>query len=304
MFSLGIRALLDDLVSTLGPERLILAYLDEIYILSNDPNALEDVQAFFATRQPSIQLNMAKSRAVTLQDARERGMQLLGSCIGPTAVWEIFLEDTIAAEEALLARLVNCPPHPPTVSTAEPVTPAAFPALRRLRTPLGTTGRVPGQFREQDPRRSVPGKSLAVENAIITLPVKLSGLGILSFHTCAPLSLAAASEASDTLLSSLLDQEIDKANQTVLSQRERCQEAFLAARDFLLESVDPQSAKSVIEGSSLLGRKSLSVISFSPAFRLTDLEVSAALHTRALCCLRPRGIVGTVWRPIDLDTTR
>jgi hypothetical protein len=86
MFSLGIRALLDDLVSTLGPERLILAYLDEIYILSNDPNALEDVQAFFATRQPSIQLTMAKSRAVTLQDARERGMQLLGSCIGPTAV--------------------------------------------------------------------------------------------------------------------------------------------------------------------------------------------------------------------------
>jgi hypothetical protein len=41
---------------------------------------------------------------------------------------------------------------------------------------------------------------------------------------------------------------------TVLSQRERCQEAFLATRDSLLESLDPQSAKSVIEASSLLGR--------------------------------------------------
>jgi hypothetical protein len=50
MFSLGIWALLDDLASTLGPERLILAYLDDIYILSNNPNALDDVQAFFATR--------------------------------------------------------------------------------------------------------------------------------------------------------------------------------------------------------------------------------------------------------------
>jgi hypothetical protein len=57
MFSLGIRQLLDDLASALGPERLILAYHDDIYILSNDPNALEDVQAYFLARQPSIQLN-------------------------------------------------------------------------------------------------------------------------------------------------------------------------------------------------------------------------------------------------------
>jgi hypothetical protein len=61
MFSLGIRAFLDDLASTLGPDRLILAYLDDIYILSNDLNAREDVQAFLVTRQPSIHLNMAKS---------------------------------------------------------------------------------------------------------------------------------------------------------------------------------------------------------------------------------------------------
>jgi hypothetical protein len=60
MFSLGIRALLDDLSTTLGPHRLILDYLDDIYILSTDTDALEDVQAFFSARQPSIQLNMAK----------------------------------------------------------------------------------------------------------------------------------------------------------------------------------------------------------------------------------------------------
>jgi hypothetical protein len=66
MFSLGIRALLDDLSTTLGPQRLILTYLDDIYILSKDPNALEDVQDFLSARQPSIQLNMAKSRTTAL----------------------------------------------------------------------------------------------------------------------------------------------------------------------------------------------------------------------------------------------
>jgi hypothetical protein len=43
MHSLGIRQLLDDLTSTLGRVQLILASLDDIYILSNYPKAPEDV---------------------------------------------------------------------------------------------------------------------------------------------------------------------------------------------------------------------------------------------------------------------
>ncbi|GFZ50360.1 hypothetical protein JCM24511_08117 [Saitozyma sp. JCM 24511] len=50
MHSLGIRQLLDGLTSTLGRVQLILAYLDDIYILCNYPKAPEDVQPFFATR--------------------------------------------------------------------------------------------------------------------------------------------------------------------------------------------------------------------------------------------------------------
>jgi hypothetical protein len=45
MFSLGIRSLLRDLASTLGPDRLILAHLDDIYILSPDDKALEQTLA-------------------------------------------------------------------------------------------------------------------------------------------------------------------------------------------------------------------------------------------------------------------
>jgi hypothetical protein len=47
------------------------------------------------------------------------------------------------------------------------------------------------------------------------LPIKLSGLGIVSLKTCAPLAFAAASEASDTLLAPLLDQGTETTNQTV-----------------------------------------------------------------------------------------
>jgi hypothetical protein len=52
---------------------------------------------------------MVKSKTTTLQEARETGLQLLGSCIGPTAARERFLEAKIIAEEALLAKLVDLP---------------------------------------------------------------------------------------------------------------------------------------------------------------------------------------------------
>jgi hypothetical protein len=62
-------------MKALGPERLLLAYLDDIYIMRNDANALEDVQSFFSTREPSIQFNnMAHSKIIALQEARQRGM--------------------------------------------------------------------------------------------------------------------------------------------------------------------------------------------------------------------------------------
>ena len=99
--------------------------------------------------------------------------------------------------------------------------------------------------------------ALALDDALtfIALPVKLGGLGILYFKTSTPLPFAAASEALGTHLAPLLEQDINTANQTVLSQRERRQEAFLATRGSILQSMDPQSAKAVIEASSLLGRK-------------------------------------------------
>jgi hypothetical protein len=99
--------------------------------------------------------------------------------------------------------------------------------------------------------------ALALDDALtfIALPVKLGGLGILYFKTCTPLPFAAAPEALDTLFEPLLDQDVNTANQTILSQQERCQEAFRATRESLLESLDPQNAKSLLEASSLLGTK-------------------------------------------------
>jgi hypothetical protein len=59
----------------------------------------------------------------------------------------------------------------------------------------------------------------------------------------------------------------------------------------------------MIVAPSLPGSKWLSIIYFSPALRLTDFEVSAALqHT--LCFLELQYTAGTVGRQTDSDKTR
>jgi hypothetical protein len=70
MFSLGIRLVIGDLASTLGPDRLILAYFEDIFIPSNESNALQDVQASFVSRKPFIH---STCRRATLSHPKVQG---------------------------------------------------------------------------------------------------------------------------------------------------------------------------------------------------------------------------------------
>lgn len=74
-FSVGIRSLLRDLASALRPHRLILVYLDYIYILSPDDLAQEQTLAFFDDRQPFIRLNPTKCKSLGLDDIKNRASE-------------------------------------------------------------------------------------------------------------------------------------------------------------------------------------------------------------------------------------
>jgi hypothetical protein len=197
MFSLGIRELLDDLSTTLGPQRLVLANLDDIYIVSNDPNALEDVQAFFSARQPSIQLNMAKSKTTALTSGGKGNRAAASRELYWTYSSERApLEAKIAKEEALLAKLVDLP-HQHTLLVLRQCLQQTLRHLQRsLRADdLGHLWERLDASLAKSVRKiraaASPLPSLAIDDALIALPVKLGGLGILSFKTCAPLAFAA-----------------------------------------------------------------------------------------------------------------
>jgi hypothetical protein len=285
MFSLGIRSLLRDLASTLGPGRLILAYLDDIYILSPDDLALEQTLAFFNERQPSIRLNPAKCKSLALEDIRTNGLRMLGTCVGARSAREQFLQEKIEHEAATVAKLINLP-HQHALLVLRVCVQQNLRHLQRslksddlvhLWDKLDTT------LREAVARiRGLPRPTDQLDAAVISLPIKMGGIGILSYKTVAPQAYAAASEAADTTLAPILNPGTLPASTQLITQHQRCQEIFTGNKEALLGSLTPEQAKAVVEASSKLGRVWLTTIPFQPSLRLTDFEVAAALQLRTL----------------------
>jgi len=95
----------------LGPNRRIVCYLDDIYVLSTDDRALFDLETFFSTRTDTLTLNMRKCKTVSLDDIRSDGFELLGSMIGSSDARRVFLNRKIDAELVKLATLKPLPHH-------------------------------------------------------------------------------------------------------------------------------------------------------------------------------------------------
>ena len=111
--------------------------------------------------------------------------------------------------------------------------------------------------------RGLPSRAEHTLHAtLISLPVRMGGLGILSYKTVAPQAYAAASEAADSTLAPILTPESFRDSTQPITQHQRCQEIFVGNREALLGSLTPERAKTVVEASSKLGRVWLTTIPF------------------------------------------
>jgi len=313
LFSIGIRPILEKLALQLGPDCIVLAYLDDVYILSKTDETLEEVTDFFDVAWTSLKLNPEKSSIVSVDRINATGIKMLGSCVGPPSVRRAFLKEKIAEVEQKIEKLVDVPHQHGLLLLRQ----CMQQDLRHLQRCL-VTDDIEMEWDKLDSiiwkaalrlRSSAdPTDSTERDQTILSLPVKLGGLGLLSHSTCAPLAFAAASETSDRMLESLLGPAPTPPTLTdpedpdsISPQRVRCGKAFEAQQEALLNSLDAQQTKQILESASGLGRKWLSVIPYHQGLRLSDFEVSAALHHRtlspgsAICSLC--GVVNTAGHP-------
>ena len=113
----------------------------------------------------------------------------------------------------------------------------------------------------------------------MALPLRLGGMGILSHQDIAPLALSAANETSDRLISSFLPLS---SNMDASQEAQPKFELWEDQQNDLLTTLDDPERKLMAESSSTLGRKWLDTIAYYHSLRLTDFEVSTAIHYRTL----------------------
>lgn len=282
-FSLAIKDTIDALQELLGPDHLVLAYLDDIFVLAPSPDSLPQVIGHFA--DAPVQLNAAKCKVYDLGRVDEEPIHILGTCIGSKPARERFLLDKVASIETDLNNLRLLPHQHALLVLRKSLQHKLRHLTRQLRSDdlshmwsrldaslWNAMDSLRGQIpREQDHRR---------DRALLSLPTALGGCGILSHKEVAPLAYQAAqATASETLR--LLVPRL-RPDDDMRSQRELSQEAFLIKQDTLMASLSLRERILVTEAASQIGRRWLDVIPSSSRLRLADSDVRAGLHYRTL----------------------
>jgi hypothetical protein len=302
LFSIGIRDILDRLSATLNHDAVVLAYLDDVYVLSNSYDTQGEVFDFFGAgnNHTSLELNILKTSIVSFDEIRVTGLPILGSCVGPVAARRTFLEEKVTKLEEKMEKLVGMPHQHSLLLLRQCIQQE----LRHLQRCLVTDDLVDvwkrldrsvwkAALRLRSSRTEEGIEEQAEPNQItdtlLSLPVRLGGLGLLSHETCAPLAFAAASEVADRILEPLIGPPVSPPKLTdpadpdsIARQKVRCNAIFDKTRETLFTNLNDQQIKQVLESASGFGKRWLSVVPFYQALRLTDFEISAGLHFKTL----------------------
>ena len=291
-FSLGVRDLLAELSRVLGPNRRLLVYLDDIFILSTDDSALDDAIPFFHAHPSSLRLNEAKCETISIDEIKQRGWKLLGTCVGPALARKAFLEAKVDKQVAKLANLKDLPHQHALLLLRQ----CLQQDLRHLQRTLKTDDiegpwdrldeALAGEVRRMRSRVADAEALAELDRAVIGLPVRLGGMGVLSYRDCARHAFAAATEASDLVVNDIFDLGNEETTREAevgrKSQRERCQEMFMEGRERIMANLGDAKRKVMVESASIVGRKWLSIIPYYQPLRLTDFEIASALHRRTI----------------------
>lgn len=284
LFSLGIRPFLERLIEHMDEHCLVLAYLDDIFILSADEHTLNKTLAFFESDNAPVSLNAAKCSTIPLSSISEAGTELLGTAIGSREYREAFLTRKVASVESYLPRLADLPhqhsllllrlclQHDLRHLLRSPSSADLKASWARLDAALWSQiERMRGGQHAEPERRQI-------FDAISQLPVKLGGLGITSHQALAPLAAAAANASSRLALKTLLPALALPTDTT--TQRERSLKHHTLSRNISLTAMSMAERIEVLESASRIGYAWLSVTPTRASDLISDSEVSAGLRSR------------------------
>ncbi|EAL19915.1 hypothetical protein CNBG0010 [Cryptococcus deneoformans B-3501A] len=288
-FSITLRPTLNALSQSLGPSTQALAYLDDIYLFSNDSQVLSKTTQFLADKQHIIKLNEKKCKLISFDEIRQDGFKMLGTMVGGKEKRAEFLEGKIRKEMAKVGKLKDLPHQHALLLLRFCIQQNLRHLQRSLRSDdlVDLWERLDTMLWEEVKRMRMRQREDTVEEealgrSLTKLPARLGGLGLLSFKDVAPLAYRSAAEASDTLLDNLGLLSSPEEPPTPVPQRTRCAELWESQQEAILRNLGDTERKRLTENASRLGRSWLSVIPYLQPLRLSNVEIASGLHDRTL----------------------
>ena len=209
LFSAGIRPYLEQLKAALGPEHLVLAYLDDVFILSKaEGDVVQVAERVAAESGNGLRLNVAKSHVYTREQLAAEGMPILGTVVGGEGARRAHAEK-IAAELASgverLLQLTELPRQDVLLLLVQCIQQKH----RHLQRQLDGTGLAWfWDAMDQTLQRGIlrlrgdpeDAEVDALSRELITLPDRLGGLGVASYAECQGPARATMQETADEVL--------------------------------------------------------------------------------------------------------
>ena len=209
LFSAGIRPYLEQLKAALGPEHLVLAYLDDVFILSKaEGDVVQVAERVAAESGNGLRLNVAKSHVYTREQLTAEGMPILGTVVGGEGARRAHAEK-IAAELASgverLLQLTELPRQDVLLLLVQCIQQKH----RHLQRQLDGTGLAWfWDAMDQTLQRGIlrlrgdpeDAEVDALSRELITLPDRLGGLGLASYAECQGPARATMQETADEVL--------------------------------------------------------------------------------------------------------
>ena len=191
LFSAGMRPFLGRLQDALGPGHLVLAYLDDVIVLSERETDVVGVADRAAVDSATgLRLNVNKSKTYSMDMVERSGLRLLGTLIGGVDARREFADQAVASLRDRVARLLQSQlPHQDKWLLLSHSVQQSF---RHLMRQLDSTG-IEDLWPQLD---EIPIKAItelgqipptdmdALARSLVALPERFGGLGILSHAHC------------------------------------------------------------------------------------------------------------------------
>ena len=296
LFSLVLKPFLSQLQQETSDRSL--AYLDDVMVVSQDPNRMHRIEEIFAAPlgmdRPThgLILNVRKTRCVPISTVRssDTGLCAFGTIFGPEVARRRFLMEKVSAIKTSVARLHQLPAQQGMALART----CFVPEINHLLRTMDCSG-LDGVLHELDEAffgyvdhlRGVDASRCqrdAKVQRIYSFPLSMGGLGLFSSREIRPAARAACRATATYVLGVLAGDTDGFVNLAPPRQKERTGEIFGAAREQWLSTLSMDERVVFLDQATRCGS---AWIHAQPRFgsthrALSDRQMAAALNLRVL----------------------